>query len=128
MSGSEIRARKSVVYGINSFSCARVLKGDNGLLERRVLLKDSNRPEQARRVITHFVIAAVGPAVGNDKRWKEKYIWLTLPISHGTLHAIFIEIQKLSRICAQRVSKQPDGGTDVEQNVGIAAAPVTLSR
>lgn len=94
----------------------------SGVIERQ------QSAEQARRVINHFVIAAVGSAVGNDKRWKEKYIWLTLLINHGTLHAIFIEILKYSRICAQRVSKQPDGGTQVEKNVGITAETVTISR
>lgn len=59
----------SLVYSQNSLSYARLFEGDRRLRELRVLLKGSSRPEQARRVITPFFIAAVGSAVGNNK-WR----------------------------------------------------------
>ncbi|KAF8771221.1 Protein GVQW3 like protein [Argiope bruennichi] len=66
VSGSEINAKISAVYGKNGMSRARVFKWSKRFREGQVSLKDNSRPGQAHFVITPSVIAAVDAAVRND--------------------------------------------------------------
>lgn len=103
MSGSEIHARMSAVYGEYSMSCTHVFKWNKRYREGQLASKDSSRLGQVHRVITPSVIAVVDAAIRNDRRRMAEDIRLMLSISHSTAHAIMIHHLKYWKICVQWV-------------------------